>query len=404
MASIKMKFRPSTCSDRAGVIYFQIIHRRSVRQVLTIYRVRKEEWPAMVQPISIESLQLSLGRKVYLTKVLENVQNEQRLLRRIINELERSAEAFTVDSIVNAYKERVQENTLGLFMRSIINQLQQNGQRCTARNYLATLRSFMRFRSEVDVPLDMLNVDMILAYEAWLKQQGLCRNTSSFYMRQLRAVYNRACEKGLVCYQHLFRRVYTGVDKTRKRAVGLEVIQLLRRLNLSERHQQAFARDVFLLSFCLRGISFIDLAKLRKSDIRDGYLHYTRSKTRQSLCVKWEPIMQEVVERYAAEMARSEYLLPILHDAPIYNKEYHNAQNRISYHLKKLSSTLDLQKHLTLYVARHSWASIARDSSVPISVISEALGHDSEQTTQIYLQSIQASEVDRANASILEML
>ena len=150
--------------------------------------------------------------------------------------------------------------------------------------------------------------------------------------------------------------------------------------------------------------SFIDLTKLRKSDICDGYLHYTRSKTRQSLCVKWEPIMQEVVERYAAEMARSEYLLPTLHDVPIYNKVYHNAQNRISYHLKKLSSALGLQKHLTLYVARHSWASIARDSSVLISVISEALGHDSEQTTQIYLQSIQTSEVDRANASILEML
>ena len=97
---------------------------------------------------------------------------------------------------------------------------------------------------------------MILVYEAWLKQQGVCRNTSSFYMRQLRAVYNRASEKGLVCYQHLFRRVYTGVDKTRKRAVGLEMIQLLRRLNLSESHQQAFARDVFLLS--LLYVGFVD--------------------------------------------------------------------------------------------------------------------------------------------------
>ena len=58
----------------------------------------------------------------------------------------------------------------------------------------------------------------------------------------------------------------------------------------------------------------------------------------------------------------------------------------------------------TLYIARHSWATIARGKDVPLAVISEGLGHDSETTTQIYLDSIKSSEVDKANRMILEGL
>ena len=117
--------------------------------------------------------------------------------------------------------------------------------------------------------------------------------------------------------------------------------------------------------------------------------------------VKWEPLMQEIVEKYQAQTASSPFLLPILSGDRLYNKEYHNAQARISYHLRKIACAIGLPCPLTLYVARHSWATIARDRQIPLSVISEALGHDSEQTTRIYLQSISSPEVDKANASIL---
>ena len=297
----------------------------------------------------------------------------------------------------------VKECSWTRFVQSIISQLQKNGQCCTARNYLSAYNSFKRFHKDDDLLLDRIDSQMIRSYEAWLKVQGLCRNTSSFYMRILRAVYNRAVERGLVADQHPFRAVYTGVDKTCKRAVGVDVVKTIRRLSFPHPSLR-FARDMFILSFSLRGISFVDLAKLRKSDIRGGYLHYTRSKTRQSLSVKWEPIMQEMVERYQSATADSEYLFPILRSGAANNKAYHNAQMRIGYHLKRIARTIGLTENLTLYVARHSWASIARDSHVPMSVISEALGHDSEQTTQIYLQSIQASEVDKANAQILRKI
>lgn len=405
MASIKMKFRESSVHKGDGVIYFQVIHKRVVRQLATPYYIKASEWDTVTQRILLENTGQNAERHHYLADISVKLDSEYRLLCRIISSFENKAEAYSADSIINECRLLAKENTLSAFMKNIINQLSQNHQHCTARNYQSTLNSFMRFRGGEDLSLDMMDAVVIKSYEAWLKSLGICRNTSSFYMRILRAVYNRAVEKDLATRQHPFRHVYTGIGKTRKRAVDIDIIKSLRQMDLADKQSQSFARDMFLMSFCLRGISFVDLAKLRKTDIRGGYLYYTRSKTRQPLCVKWEPIMQEIADKYKSQVYSSEYLLPILSDSGGSNNNvYRNAQMRISYNLKSIAKTLGLDENLTLYVARHSWATIARDSNVPISVISEALGHDSELTTQIYLQSIQTSEVDKANANILGQL
>ena len=62
---------------------------------------------------------------------------------------------------------------------------------------------------------------------------------------------------------------------------------------------------------------------------------------------------------------------------------------------------LGLSKPLTMYVARHSWATIARGMDIPVSVISDSLGHHSEKTTQIYLKSIDADVIDCANEKLI---
>lgn len=141
-----------------------------------------------------------------------------------------------------------------------------------------------------------------------------------------------------------------------------------------------------------------------------------RSKTRQRLTIRWEKEMQELLEKYQTQTASSPYLFPFLvddrnksQDKTIDKKNatvrlYRNAEARISYHLRKLGAKIGVKGKLTLYVARHSWATAARDNHISISVISEALGHHSEITTQIYLRSIKSSEVDDANARILAVL
>lgn len=404
MASIKIKFRPSSVKGKEGVLFLQVIHRRVVRQIMTPYRVHAHEWDAFTQQVHPDSSPLQAPRWLELARIDMMLQSEYRLLCRIVCSFDQSAANYSADSVVNEFHRLSKELTLRTIMRRLVAQMKLNGQWCTAHNYQSTLNSLMLFRRHLDLPIDRLDAAFIQSYEAWLKRRGACRNTISFYMRILRAVYNRAVAVGMVAQRYPFRPTYTGIDKTTKRAVDFSVIKMIKDANLCGHPSLELARDLFLMSFYLRGASFVDLAHLRKSDLREGFLCYTRSKTGQKLKVKWEPLMQEIVDKYQAQTASSSFLLPILTGDGTRNKEYHNAQARVSYHLRKIARALGLKTPLTLYVARHSWATIARDQQIPIPVISEALGHDSVRTTNIYLRSIASPEVDKANASILNEL
>lgn len=288
------------------------------------------------------------------------------------------------------------------FMEEVITRLKQLGKEQTAENYTATLNSFTRFRNGKDVLLDEISSDLMMEYEAYMKAQGIAMNTISFYMRILRAVYNRVVEKGLTKQQNPFRHVYTGIDKTVKRAISLEEIRRIKVLDLSMKPSLEFARNMFLFSFYTRGMSFIDMAYLKKSDLRNNMLSYRRKKTGQQLFIKWEKCMQEIVGRHPAN--DTDYLLPIIKTAGNERRQYRNALRLANNKLKEIAAMAGLQANLTMYVSRHSWASIAKSKNIPISIISESMGHDSETTTQIYLASLDNSMIDKANEIILKNL
>ncbi len=397
MASVRIKFRPSTVRQKEGRLYFQVIHNRVVRQLYTDYKVFPDEWDDKNECI------ITLGQRAnYLRGILEHLEWDEARLKKVIIQLEMECRRYSADEVVTAYERLTSESSLFSFMHAVIAQMKQLGRERTSETYTATLRSFMSFRQDNDVPVDAITSDLILQYEAWLKGRGITMNTVSFYMRILRAVYNRAVEKGLTTQRYPFRHVYTGVEKTVKRAVPIKVVKALKGLDLSVKPSLAFARDMFLFSFYTRGMSFVDMAFLRKSDLRNGILTYRRRKTGQRLSIRWEKCMAEVVARYPAE--NTDYLLPIISHVGDERRQYTNALHLINCRLKTLSDMLHLPRPLTMYVARHSWASAAKAKNVPLSVISEGMGHDSEATTQIYLASLETTVVDKANKLILSLL
>lgn len=397
MASIKIKFRPSTVEGKKGGLYFQIIQNRVIRQMNTDYKIYAYEWDA-----EIESVVVSGARANILCSIRERMEWDLSRFERIVRQLEQERRKYTADDVITLFHKVTKETSLFSFMHSVIIQLRQLGKIRTSETYTATLKSFMEFREEHDVPLDGVNSDLMLLYEAHLKAKGVRMNTISFYMRILRTVYNRAVEKELTPQKYPFRHVYTGVDKTVKRAVPVKVIKALKELNLSMKSSLDFARDMFMFSFYTRGMSFVDMAYLKKTDLQNGILTYCRRKTGQRLTVKWEKCMEEIIKKYPSNS--STYLLPIIKEQGNERKQYDNALHLVNYRLKDLSGMLKLQRPLTMYVARHSWASVAKVRNVPLSVISEGMGHDSEKTTQIYLASLEASVVDKANKMILELL
>lgn len=269
----------------------------------------------------------------------------------------------------------------------------------TSEIYLSACASFMRFRNGKDVPIGELNGQIVEEYEVWLKSKGLKRNTIGFYMRVMRAIYNKAVKQGIVLQNNPFENVYAGVDRTVKRAISEKNINSLKRLSPVTQAED-FARDVFLLSFYLRGISFVDLAYLKKSDLRNGVLNYCRKKTGQEFWIGWEPCMQGIVEKW--RLPDSPYLLPIIPCSSDnirfgYRKSLHDVNSS----LKALGWRLKFPVTLTTYVARHSWASIAKQKGIDINVISESMGHDNINTTQIYLDGMEQRKLDEANRKVI---
>lgn len=245
--------------------------------------------------------------------------------------------------------------TLQLFMQENIDRMHRLGKVRTGETYTCTLNSFMRFRQGKDVLWKDFDADLTASYEAYLKSTGVSMNTISFYNRILRAVYNRAVEKGFTKQVFPFKNVYTGVEKTIRRGLPIKTIRNIRNLDLSHCPSLDYARDMFLFSFYTRGMSFVDMAYLKKNDLKNGILTYRRKKTGQRLCIRWERDMQDILEKYHISQ-ESPYLLPIIHKTgKEERKQYNNALHLVNKKLKFIGSILQLSIPLTMYVARHKW-------------------------------------------------
>ena len=410
MASIKVKFRHSTLADHEGTIYYQIIHDRKVRQLLTDYHVYPAEWDESRSNVARFK---SYDRKLLLTSIRECIRRDTDRLLRIVRLMDDKEIIYSASDIVEEFERYSREYSLFNYMESVIIKLRKNGKVRTSETYTATLRSFKNFLksrtsdSDIlptdDIMLDCVTSEIMEAYEAWQRQRGLSANSISFYTRILRAVYNRAVEEGITDNRSPFRHVYTGVDKTVKRALPLSVIKRLRLLDLSMSPSLDYARDMFMMSFMLRGMSFIDMAYLKKKDLSDGYLTYRRRKTGQKLTIEWTVEMQAILDKYPANP--SDYLLPIIRGNSLNERHtYRNVGYNINRNLKTIARRVGVTIPLTLYVARHSWASAAQSKGIPVSIISEGMGHGSESTTRIYLAGLDTTRVDRANSLILRSL
>jgi site-specific recombinase XerD len=378
--SIKPKFIPSKVKGKEGVICLQLIHSRKVKLLRTRFRLHLHEWENLPE------------------RIKTGVTSEIQTIRGLIRLLEIQGD-YSLKELAELYKTNSFNGYLFPFIDFFVKNLIDSNRRKTASILLTAKRSFERFLSGRDILLDSIDNDLMRKYENWLKNEGVIKNTASCYMRALRSAYNQAVRLGLTEQKSPFADVYTGIDKTIKRAVNEEVIIQLKNLDLSNNFCLALARDLFLFSFYMRGMSFVDMANLRKGNLKNGYIVYTRSKTKQTLTVKIEDCMQEIIKRYERQTI-DDYLLPIY---TVQNRDNTSRLRNHNKRLKRISEMLGLEKLLSSYVARHTWATIALRKGVSIEIISESMGHENETTTRIYLASLGQSVVDKVNAEIIRL-
>lgn len=400
MATINVKIHPIIPDGNVGTLFYQVVHEGTTKVIETDYKLYLHEWNSETEKLNVHDADAE--RFAYLAALGKRVECDMRRLIGIIMSLDQRIMPYATDDVVVNFADYCSRRSFGLFMKEQIGRLESMKRMRTSETYTAAYRSFMRFMDNKDVAIDEFDEKLMGEYENFLKMTGAGLNTVSFYMRIMRAVYNRAVDEGITDQRYPFKKVYTGIARTVKRALRFDDIRRIKNVDLSNEPNLAFARDMFMFSFYTSGMSFVDMSFLSKSNLSGGVLSYCRRKTGQRLDIKWEKCMQEIVERYDA---CGPYILPIVSpDKGDERLQYRQCQCRINAYLKRLGRMMGFLHPLTMYVARHSWASVAKSRNVPLSIISEGMGHDSDATTRIYLASIEASRIDEANSSILNAL
>ena len=402
MATIKLKFRPSSVPEAEGTLYYQVIHKRKVKYISTEHQIYAYEWDEKAETIVVAA---ESERKGTLAMMQCKIDKAFKQLRSILDRTERCHKDYTVDDLCKAFIKEQTYKTVFVFLHEQATKKEQMKRLGTARTYGNAYRRFKAFREDVDLTFDELTPDMIECYEAWLIDRRLKQNSIRCYLRTLNTLLYKAAEEGLLNNRNLFSHVHLSYVKTTKRAISEKELKLIANIRLPENSSIALARDIFMFSFYMRGMPFVDIAYLRKTDLKNGMWTYCRRKTNQCLKVEWEKAQQNIIDRYSRQTADSPYLFPIIlkEDGTEY-QQYQRMQININRALKRLGKMAGLKMPLTTYVARHTWASVARDMNIPISIISEGMGHNSIKTTQVYLNSIDTSRINKANKRIIKRI
>ena len=396
MATVKVKLRPSTVPGKAGTIYYQLTHLRQVKQITTKIHLHPQDWDSnKAQIIFTDSTSYLLQCKI---------DRDLDRLKKIIYKIDAECANYTVNEIIEKFYQTTADYSITDFFTQQIQKLKNDNRRGTARNYSKTLKSLKAFMKNTDSTFNIVTEQFVESYNTFLIQRGVVRNTISFYMRIFRSVYNKAVTQKIIEQTFPFKNVYTGVDRTRKRAVTETVISQLLSIDLKKSKALQFARDLFIFSFYTRGMAFVDIVYLKKSNIQNGYITYVRHKTGQELTIRIETRLQNIINQY--EKKDSPYLFPILNTEDE-NKAYSQYEIALNYYnrqLKRLSKLLEPNINLSSYTPRHTWATTARNKNVPLSIISAGMGHSSEKTTLIYLTKIDNSIIDEVNKAIIDSI
>lgn len=489
MLSMNYHFRSSTRGEEyPGSIYLRVICKRRVRTVTMPWKIYTSEWLGGCKYRPEHWLRIAPG--LYRAAKLRRIENEMHkilyYLRELTEQMESEDREISASDIVSILRRIYGEERLIDYTEKVASILEQHDRFRTARAYRSAARRLCCMTDNEHLEIREINSSLIRRFEESLLSEGKTLNTISFYMRNLRAIRNRAIRENLLedTISDPFKQVFTGVERTRKRALNKEEIKLLLEwdpfsvelkiglnptgqdtvgrtqwtvdhkrkerergcsepaLNTKKQQRLRTSQMYFLFSLYTRGMSFVDLAYLKKENIQNGILRYRRKKTGQLLEIKITPEIQSIISSFEKETIYSPYIFPII-KCPGDNErlQYESALRLHNKRLKHLAAQLNRTStfakaengikdrpqpqvkvknkdytssknfqlpisnfQLSSHMARHTWATLAKRAGIPLIVISEALGHTSEKTTAIYLDSLDQLVVDNANDLVIKTI
>lgn len=337
-----------------------------------------------------------------LTKQLADLQSEL-----LLADDDKASEFFR-PTLIQKPQERPKQ-TVFSFVYKLILELKEDNKIGNAWVYESALRALKRFHVDDSLYFEQIDFEFLENFNRFLMKREVKHNTVFFYIRTLRAFYNKAIKLKIVDRSlYPFHNIKLKAEKTKKRAIDKSLITAIINLELSKDSSIWHVRNWFMMSFYLMGISFVDLTLLQTSNIKNGRIYYKRQKTGKAYDIKILPQVREIIDYYSTAQFQN-YLLPII------NRKVKSEQERLrlikdrtrfaNKYLKRMAELIETQETITTYTSRHSWATICKKLGFSIEIIAECLGHEyGNKTTAVYLDTFDQEVIDATNNSVANSL
>ncbi len=350
------------------------------------------------------------GQKVRKSHPNEKVIN-QRIKQAVLEvekttlNLEMANEVVTSEKIRNLVVKPTPKLNFIQYGEQVILQMRKANRNGNANAYRDGINALKEYSGRTDLQFQEIDYELLCKIENNMLAKGLKKNSIACYNRALRAIYNKAINEEIVEVKYYpYRKYKVRGEATAKRSIDKQSIQQVINLPLEKDSPMYKARDYFLLSFNLIGISFADMVTIKPSDILNGRLIYKRKKTHKLYNIKLTDKAKEILDYY--NQPGGTYILPDLPEVAINNasverKYIQYANKTCNKYLAKIGLELKLGQELTTYVARHSWATCCKKMGYSKDLISEALGHSfGNRVTEVYLDSFDQEVIDAMNFAV----
>jgi integrase/recombinase XerD len=336
-------------------------------------------------------------KKAYF-KFSEKLKEHKRRAENIIDEMKEFS--FNLFELKIGSKAKSIQNVFS-FYEEYINELKKENRIGTAKSYSNSFNSLKKYRS--NLAFREVDAKFLKNYEKWMIDEGNSITTVGIYLRCLRTLFNRAITEGLLGQEHYpFQKHKYIIPAARniKKALSLDEVKKIFEYPVIPGTATAFAKDIWIFSYLSSGMNIKDIAMLKVKNIDGEYLRFVRSKTARStrssqttISVYLTPRAQEIIKNWKiGEPDKEDFLFPILKSGLTPEQQFRTIQQaikQINKYIKRIAEEVKINKEVTTYFARHSYATILKKSGASIEYISESLGHQNLSTTRSYLDSFE---------------
>ena len=326
----------------------------------------------------------------------------------LLDEFNLKGNPFSIDDLVNAFKGNAigSKVTVAVFFDEIIAENTISNKLGTAKAYHDTKNSFYRYNDQ-KLTFWQLDNALLKKYESLLRRDNNQNGGIAFRMLMIRRLFNIAIERGIIDRKYYPFDTYK-IAKLKsiknKRALSKDEFNKLKAVCLNKHPNLQQAHDYFLFSFYTRGMNFTDMMFLKKDNINNGKIEYTRQKTGAKLSLKIIPVVQDIVDRYESN---SVFTFPMLLRTNYTANQIANRKKKLlkkyNTELKQLAKLAGIKPDISSYVARHTYATLLKFSGVSTDIISQSMGHSSVLVTSNYLKDFGSDFVDNANNALLDI-